>query len=275
MATQADKAAAFASLHRREGIFLTPNPWDAGTARLLARMGFEALATTSAGYAFSIGVPDGFVSRDEMLAHAASIVRSTPLPVSADLENGYADDAASVGETIRLAAETGLAGASIEDVSARPNARIYELEHAADRIRAAAEAARSLPHPFVLTARAENFITGRPDLADTIRRLQAFQEAGADALFAPGLASLDDIRTVVGSVDRPVNVIAGMPGATWNLADLQAAGVRRVSIGSGLARAAFGAFLTAAREMHEHGAWDFAKDAISYRDLTAMFDGKR
>jgi 2-methylisocitrate lyase-like PEP mutase family enzyme len=275
MPTQAEKGEAFRKLHERGRLFLIPNPWDAGTARLLTQLGFEALATTSAGYAFSAGLPDGGVTRDRMLAHAAAIVEATGLPVTADLENGYGDSPETAAETIRLAAQSGLAGASIEDVSARPGYRLYEIGHAADRIRAAAEAARSLPFPFTLTARAENFIAGRPDLADTVRRLQAYQQAGADVLFAPGLVALEDIATVVRSVDLPVNVIAGMPGATWTVADLDAAGVRRISIGSGLARAALGTFLRAAAEMRDHGTFRFVRDATPYRDLMAMFADNR
>src|SRR5437899_404530 len=272
MLTQAEKGAAFRGLHERAGAFIIPNPWDVGTARLLARLGFEALATTSAGYAFSVGKQDGTIGRDEMLAHVAAIVSATDLPVSADLENGYGDDPKSVAETIRLAAATGLAGGSIEDVAGHARGRPYDREHAADRIRAAAEAVRALPFRFTLTARAENYLIGLPDLKDTISRLQAYQEAGADVLYAPGLTSRDDMEAVVRSVDRPVNVIMGMQGVRLNLTTLSSIGVKRVSVGSALSRAALGAFLRAAREMRERGSFEFADEAVSFRDVMAMFE---
>ena len=268
--SQADKAQAFRALHARDRAFIIPNPWDPGTARLLASLGFEALATTSAGYAFSQGVVDGAVDGPAMLAHIAAIVAATDLPVSADLENGFGDDPASVAETIREAAATGLAGGSIEDVTRGPDGRIYEIAHATDRVRAAVDAARSLPAPFVLTARAENFLHGQPNLGDTIARLQAFQEAGADVLYAPGLRTADEIATVVRSVDRPVNVLMGLQGAQLDLATLSALGVKRVSVGSALSRAALGAFLRAAREMRDHGTFTFAADAVSYREISEM-----
>jgi len=267
---QADKAHTFRALHARDRAFIIPNPWDPGTARLLASLGFEALATTSAGYAFSQGVVDGAVDGPAMLAHVAAIVAATDLPVSADLENGFGDDPASVAATIRAAAATGLAGGSIEDVSRGPDGRIYEIAHAADRVRAAVEAARSVPAPLTLTARAENFLHGRPDLADTIARLQTFQDAGADVLYSPGLRTADEIATVVRSVDRPVNVVMGLQGAQLDLATLSALGVKRVSVGSALTRAALGAFLRAAREMRDHGTFTFAADAVSYREISAM-----
>jgi 2-methylisocitrate lyase-like PEP mutase family enzyme len=269
--SQAEKARAFRALHARDRAFIIPNPWDPGTARLLASLGFEALATTSAGYAFSQGVRDGGVDRDAMLAHVAAIVAATDLPVSADLENGFGDDAESAAETIRAAASTGLAGGSIEDVSHGADGRIYELAHAVDRVRAAVEAARSLPAHFTLTARAENFLHGRPDLKDTVARLQAFQEAGADVLYAPGLRTTDEISTVVRSVDRPVNVVMGLQGPQLDLATLSALGVKRVSVGSALTRAALGAFLRAAREMRDRGTFTFAADAVSYREISGMF----
>jgi len=262
MPTQAEKGIAFRALHQRDRAFIIPNPWDPGTARLLQLLGFEALATTSGGFAFSIGKPDGTVDREAMLAHAAALVAATDLPVSADLENGYADDPARVAETIRLAAAVGLAGCSIEDVGPLQKQVPYELPLAAERVRAAAKAAHSLSFPFTLTARAENFLIGRPDLRDTIARLQAFQEAGADVLYAPGLKSKEDISTVVRSVDRPVNVIMGLQGVRLNLAELSEIGVKRVSVGSALSRAALGAFLRAAREMQDKGTFTFAEDAI-------------
>ena len=271
MPTQSQKAAAFRALHQRDHAFIIPNPYDAGTARLLAHLGFEALATTSAGYAFSLGVRDNTVGREAMLEHIAAIVAATDLPVSADLENGFGDSPEIVAETIRLAAATGLAGGSIEDATERADDPIYAKELATDRIRAAVEAARALPAPFVLTARCENFLHGRPDLADTIARLQAYQEAGADVLYAPGLPSRDAIDTVVKSVDRPVNVVAGLQGAKLSQAELSALGVKRISLGSTLSRAALGAFLRAAREMKEHGSFDFADEAVPYRELSDMF----
>ena len=252
MRTQADKGRAFRALHERDQAFIIPNPWDTGTARLLAGLGFEALATTSAGYAFSRGQRDNTIGRDRMLAHVRDIVQATDLPVSADLENGFGDEPSVVAETIRLAAAAGLAGASIEDMSNDRNAPIYELGLAAKRIRAAAEAIRALPFKFTLTARAENYLVGRPDIKDTIRRLQAYQEAGANVLYAPGLATREDIAAVVSSVDRPVNVVMGLQGVQLSLDELSALGVKRVSVGSSLSRVALGAFLRAAREMREH-----------------------
>jgi 2-methylisocitrate lyase-like PEP mutase family enzyme len=271
MLTQKEKGRAFRALHQRERAFIIPNPWDVGTARLLAHVGFEALATTSAGYAFSVGRRDNSIDRDETLAHGTAIASATDLPVSADLENGFGDAPETVAETIRLAAEAGVAGGSIEDVSGRANSVPYELEEAVDRVRAAAEVVRNLPFPFTLTARAENYLVGRPDLKDTIQRLQAYQEAGADVLYAPGLSRKADIASVVSSVDRPVNVIMGLQGVQLSLAELSAIGVKRVSVGSALSRAALGAFLRAATEMREHGTFAFAADAVSYRDISAMF----
>ena len=208
--SQSEKGAAFQALHARAGCFVIPNPWDVGTARLLAGLGFEALATTSAGCAFALGRPDGAVTRDEALANARAIVEACDLPVSADLEGGYGDAPEEAAETIRMAAGTGLVGGSIEDATGRGDHPIYDFDLAVERVRAAVEAARGLPFPFTLTARAENFLCGRPDLADTIRRLQAFQDAGADVLYAPGLRSREDIASVVRALDRPVNVVMGL-----------------------------------------------------------------
>jgi 2-methylisocitrate lyase-like PEP mutase family enzyme len=269
--TQAEKGKRFRALHERDHAFIIPNPWDVGSARLLEGLGFEALATTSAGFAFSIGRSDGDVDRETMLAHASALASATEIPVSADLENGYQDDPAGVAETVRLAAVAGLAGCSIEDVPQRRQHGPYELTLAAERVRAAAETAHSLSFPFTLTARAENYIVGRPDLRDTIARLQAFQEAGADVLFAPGLKTAQDITTVVRSVDRPVNVIMGLQGVQLTLAELSEMGVKRVSVGSALARAALGGFLRASQEMREHGTFTFAENAVKYADLNAMF----
>lgn len=272
MLTQDEKGRAFRALHQRSRAFIIPNPWDVGSARILAQLGFEALATTSMGYAFSIGRRDGNITRDEALAHARQIVAATPLPVSADLENCFGDGPEVVAETIRMAAETGLAGGSIEDFSGHADRPIYAVEDAVDRVAAAAEAAHAIPFPFTLTARAENYLHGRPDIKDTIKRLQAFQEAGADVLYAPGLATREDIAAVVSSVDRPVNVVMGLRGVQVTLAELSAMGVKRVSVGSSLARTALGAFLRAAREMLEHGTFSFAKDAANPQEIGAMFD---
>jgi 2-methylisocitrate lyase-like PEP mutase family enzyme len=270
MGMQATKARVFRSLHEGPGAFLIPNPWDIGTARILAHFGFQALATTSAGYAGSAGQPDHAVVRAEMLAYVAAIAAATDLPVSADLENGYGDSPEIAAETIRLAALSGAVGASIEDATGRPDHPIYEKEHAAERIRAAAEAARAPDFPFTLTARSENYLYGRPDLNDTIARLQAYQEAGAHVLYAPGLATAEEIAAVTSSVDRPVNVLMGLQGIRLSLAELSALGVRRVSVGSALYRTALGALLRAAAEMRDLGTFNFAQDAATLREISAM-----
>ncbi|KJB96924.1 2-methylisocitrate lyase [Skermanella aerolata KACC 11604] len=268
-----DKGAAFRALHEEPGVFVIPNPWDTGTARILAAMGFKALATTSAGMAFSLGVPDGHVSRDVILDHCRTIVAATSLPVSADLERGFGDSPESAAETIRVAAGIGLAGGSLEDHTGRTDDPIYDPALAIERIEAAAQACRSLGKDFVLTARCENFLWGRPDLDDTIRRLLAYEKAGADVLYAPGLPDLDTIRTVCNSVTKPLNVVMGMPGATFGVAELADAGVKRISIGSALARLAFGAFVEAAREMKEEGTFGFSKKAIGFAELEKFFTG--
>jgi 2-methylisocitrate lyase-like PEP mutase family enzyme len=267
MPTQAEKAIAFRALHEVPGAFLIPNPWDAGSARLLAQLGFEALATTSAGFAFTLGQGDGTVSREQAIEHSAAIAAATPLPVSGDLENGFGDSAKEVAETIRLAAAAGLAGCSIEDRSRAAEGSIYEKELAVERIRAAAEAARSLPFPFTLTARCENFLAGREELSDTIERLQAYQEAGADVLYAPGVSSSRDLSAIVRATGRPVNALAT---GSLTLDELSATGVKRVSVGSALARVAFGAFLRAARGMRENGGFLFP-DAINYKEINRRF----
>jgi 2-methylisocitrate lyase-like PEP mutase family enzyme len=272
--SQSDRAETFKALHKRPGAFVIPNPWDVGTARILAGLGFEALATTSAGMAFALGRRDGAVSRDDALAHARTIVGATVQPVSADLENGFGDAPETVVETIRLAAGTGLVGGSIEDATGDPDRPIYDLALAVERIAAAVEAARALPFPFTLTARAENFLHGRPDLDDTIRRLQAFEAAGADVLYAPGLRDLDAIRTVCEAVAKPVNVIMGLAGAPFSVDDLAAAGVRRISLGSALSRTALGAFLGAAREVKERGTFTFAEGAASFAEIEAFMLGR-
>jgi 2-methylisocitrate lyase-like PEP mutase family enzyme len=271
MPTQNDKAAAFRALHQT-GTFVIPNPWDIGTARLLAHLGFAALATTSAGFAFSRGRPDGAVTRKETMKHAREIVGATDLPVSADLENGFGDAPREAAETIRQAAAAGLVGGSIEDATGRKDDPIYEHARAVERVRAAVEGGGRLPLPPLLTARAENFLWGRPDLADTIRRLQAFQEAGADVLYAPGLKTREEIATLIRAVDRPVNVLAGIPGAL-GVAELAEIGVRRISIGGSLARAALGAVLKAGHEMRESGSFGFAGTAPSGREINGLFAG--
>ncbi|HEX8812450.1 MAG TPA: isocitrate lyase/phosphoenolpyruvate mutase family protein, partial [Terracidiphilus sp.] len=248
-----------------------PNPWDIGTALLLAHLGFEALATTSMGYAFSVGRRDNTLDRRETMAYASAIASATNLPVSADLENGFGDAPESVADTITLAAAAGVVGGSIEDATGRSDHPIYEIEHAMERVRAAGAAARALPFPFTLTARAENYLHGRPDLKDTIKRLQAYQEAGAHVLYAPGLATKDDIAAVVSSVDLPVNVVMGLQGVQLSLAELSTMGVRRVSVGSALCRAALGAFVRAAREMREHGTFGFANEAVSSKEISTIF----
>lgn len=274
MNAQSARAEAFKSLHERPGIFAIPNPWDAGSASMLATLGFEALATTSAGFAFSIGKPDaqGAISRDETLANVRAIVAATSLPVAADLENGFGDDPSTCAETILLGAAAGLVGGSIEDATGRAGDPIYSYDLSIERVRAAVKAARSLPFPFLLTARAENLINGRPDLPDTIRRLVAFADLGADVLYAPGLKTREDIDAVVrGVAPKPVNVVMGLSGPSLSLDALATLGVKRVSLGSSFARAAYGAFLQAAREVKQKGTFDFARNTVPYSEINAMF----
>jgi 2-methylisocitrate lyase-like PEP mutase family enzyme len=271
--TQADKAGWFLSLHEGPAPLLMPNAWDQGSAKLLDFLRFEALATTSSGFAATLGRLDGSVSRDEALAHAASIVAATDRPVSADLENCYADDPAGVATTVRLALDCGLAGCSVEDFTGRADDPIYDADLAAERVAAAAEVAHAGPVQLVVTGRAENYIHGRPDLADTIARLQAYQEAGADVLFAPGLSELEDIRHVVASVDRPVNVLA-LPGCP-TVAELGEVGVRRISVGGAFAFAALGALVEAARELREQGTYGFReRSGTGLRAARAAFTGE-
>jgi 2-methylisocitrate lyase-like PEP mutase family enzyme len=268
MATQIEKCRLFRMLHERPGVFVMPNPWDAGTARILTALGFEALATTSAGLAFSMGRRDGegAVSRDEALANAMAIVEATHLPVSADLENGFGHEPEACALTIRQAAATGLAGGSIEDATGDAGRPIYDFQQAVERVAAAAEAAR--PLPFVLTARAENFLHGRPDLDDTIRRLQAYAKAGAEVLYAPGLKNLETIRTLCAAVGKPVNVLAGLSGSPLTVDKLAAAGVKRISVGGALARAALGGFLRGAHEIKERGTFTFSAEAMSFAEAS-------
>jgi 2-methylisocitrate lyase-like PEP mutase family enzyme len=265
MPDQAELARRFLDLHAGERPLLMPNPWDAGSAKLLASLGFEALATTSSGFAATLGRLDGSVTRDEALAHAAAMAGATDLPVSADLENGFVDDADGVAETVRGAIDAGLAGCSIEDFTRDPTSPIYDFGLAAQRVAAAAQAAHAGPVHLVLTARAENHLHGRDDLDDTIARLRAYGEAGADVLFAPGLTRIDDIRRVVAEVGRPVNVIAN-PAAPA-VAELAAAGVKRISVGGGLAFAALDAVVEAARELREEGTYGFLERAREGRGV--------
>jgi 2-methylisocitrate lyase-like PEP mutase family enzyme len=254
-------AERFLSLHRGERPLLMPNPWDIGAAKLFESLGFEALATTSSGFAATLGRHDGGVTRDEALTHAAGVVEAVGVPVSADLENCFADDPAGVAETVRLAVEAGLAGCSVEDYSGPESDTIYNAGLAAERVAAAAEAAHSGPGKLVLTARAENLIHGREDLSDTIARLQSYQEAGADVLFAPGVRDLDTIRELVASVDRPVNVLVlpGMP----RVAELAEAGVSRISVGGAFAFAAYGAAAAAGRELLDSGTYGYWETAVT------------
>jgi len=272
MVSQSDKGRAFRALHHGAKAFVIPNPWDRGSAVLLERLGFSALATTSAGFAFSLGRRDTEITRDEVLEHVAAIVAVTRLPVSVDFEDGYAEAPASVAENYRLVAAAGAVGASIEDATGREDDPIRDRAAAVDRVRAAVEAVRALPFQFTLAARAENYLHGRNDLRDTIARLQAYQEAGADVLYAPGLADPEEIATLVREVDRPVNVLMPTPGLRLSLAELSALGVKRVSVGSALSRVAYGAFLRAATTMREAGTFEFSEDAISFADITALFD---
>jgi 2-methylisocitrate lyase-like PEP mutase family enzyme len=268
-----ERAAAFRRLHAGPDIFVMPNPWDIGTTRILTGIGFKALATTSGGLAFSLGRRDGegAVTREEALEHSAVITGATPLPVNGDLENGFGPDPEDAATTIRGAAAAGLAGCSIEDSTSAPGEPIYPLAQAVERIAAAAEAARSLPHDFVLTARAENYLHGRADLDDTITRLQAFEKAGADVLYAPGLRAIEDIRAVCGALSAPVNVLPLAGSAS--VAELAEAGVRRISLGTGFVRAALGPFLRAAREVHDQGTFACLDEPVGGNDIAAFMRG--
>lgn len=272
--TQAQRAEVFRDLHFGAHLLVLPNPWDAGSARLLAGLGFEALATTSAGLAFSLGHRDGVgdVSREQALANAAAIVEASGLPVTADLESGYGATPEDCRRTIEEAARVGLVGASIEDASGDPLAPILPLELAAARVHAAAEAARSLPFPFMLCARTENFMQGRADLDDTLRRLKAYAEAGADVLYAPGVIQRDQILSMVRAVaPKPVNVLVGIPGLQMSLEGLFELGVRRVSLGSSLARVAYGAFYHAASELARRGSVQALRTAMTVERMNDLF----
>lgn len=271
----ADKAERFATLHGRPRAFVIANAWDAGSARLLAGLGFDALATSSGASAAVLGRRDGRITREESLALARAVVEATALPVSADLENGFGPSTQTVTETIRMAAEAGLVGGSIEDFSGDEEQPIYDLGHAAERIAAAAEAARALPFRFTLTARAENFLHGRADLDDTIRRLQAYERAGADVLFAPGLPDLQSVRAVCAALSRPVNFMAGIRGRSFDLAALEAAGMRRVSLATSLYRAAMTGLLEAAREVRENGRFGYLDRSLTTAELNAFLREER
>lgn len=286
--TQGDKARKFRELHKLPpsigapiepagpGAFIIPNPWDAGSAHILGGLGFEALATTSAGFAFSLGRRDGAVTRDELISHCRTIVSATDLPVAADLENCFGDDPRTVAETIRLAVSTGIVGGSVEDASGDERNPIYDFNLAVERVAAAVEAARALPFPFTLSARAENFLHGRRDLDDTIRRLQAFAKAGAEVLYAPGLPSLEAIRAACAAVaPRPVNSLAGVKGLGFPVADLVAAGVRRISLGGSLSRLAYGALIDAGREMKDKGTFTFVDRATPMAEIGSFMEQKK
>jgi len=277
MSTQFEKAAAFRALHTAPGLFILPNPWDVGSAKVLAGLGYKALATTSSGMAWSMGLLDGQASREHVVEHCRQLSGATDLPLAADLEDCFAASPDGVAETIRLAAGAGLVGGSVEDWAPGrepgQEARIRSLEEAVERVMAAVEATQGLAHDFVLCARAENHIRGVTDLADTIRRLQAFQEAGADVLYAPGLQTLKDIRTVVEAVDRPVNVLMGSTTGLHTLAQLGELGVKRVSLGGAFANAAYSAFLRAATEVMEQGTFTFRNEATDGRDVSRLIQG--
>jgi 2-methylisocitrate lyase-like PEP mutase family enzyme len=271
--SQSDKAIRFRALHQAPGAFVIPNPWDAGSARILAALGFPALATSSGASAGLLGRRDGQVTREEALAHARAIVGATELPVSADLEKGFGDTPEAAAETIRLAAGVGLVGGSIEDATGDRERPLYDVGHATERVAAAAQAARALPFSFTLTARAENFLRGHPDLDDTIKRLQAFEKAGADVLFAPGLPDLAAVRAVCGAVGKPVNFMVGIKGKSFTVAELAAAGVRRISLATSLYRAAMSALLEAGREVKDKGTFGYLDRAVSTPDLNAFMQG--
>jgi 2-methylisocitrate lyase-like PEP mutase family enzyme len=263
--TQNEKGARFQALHQSSGTFVIANAWDGGSARVLTGLGFPAIATSSGASAATLGRLDGNITRAEALAHSRVIVAATDLPVSADLEKGFGDSPSAVAEAIRLAAEAGLVGGSIEDFSGDA---LYDLGQATDRIAAAVEAARALPFPFTLTARSENFLRGKPDLDDTIARLQAYERAGADVLFAPALPDLDAVRSVCAAVKKPVNFMVGMRGKSFSVAELTDAGVRRISLATSLYRAAMTGLMSAAREVKEQGTFTFLDQTLTSSEIT-------
>lgn len=272
---QQQKFKRFKALHYGDAAFVMPNPWDAGSARILEHLGFAALATTSAGYGFSVGKRDSYagMGRNEILDNAAEIVAATELPVSADLEDGFGAEPADCADTIVQACKVGLVGGSIEDATGDKDAPIYAMDHAIERVRAAADAAKG--SPFLLTARAEGFLWGRYDLAETIARLQGFSEAGADVLYAPGLPDIEAIRTVCQEVDKPVNVVMGLQAPTFSVAQLSDAGVRRISVGGSFARTAYGSIIRAAQEVLGTGTFDYAADAVPGAVISSMMSADK
>src|SRR5215471_17800714 len=270
-ASQNDKAARFRALHQAAGYFVIPNPWDAGSARMLAALGFQALATSSGASAGILGRRDGMVTRDEALAQARGIVEATDIPVSADLEKCFGDAPAVVAETIRLAAGVGLVGGSVEDASGNKDKPLYDIGHATERVAAAVQAARSLPFPFTLTARTENFLRGNPNLDDTIKRLQAFEKAGADVLMSPGLPDLASVRAVCAAVGKPFNFMVGIRGKSFTVAELEAAGVKRISLATSLYRAAMSGLIEAAREAKDKGTFHYLDHSISTPELNSFW----
>jgi len=267
MTSQSEKAARFVALHQQPGAFVIANPWDAGSARLLAGLGFAALATSSGASAGILGKRDGQVTRAEAMAQIHSICAAVDIPVSADLEKGFGDAPQAAAEAVRLGAEAGLVGGSIEDATGDKDRPLYDLGQAVERVAAAAQAARALPFPFLLTARAENFLRGKPDLEDTLRRLQAYEKAGADVLFAPGLPDLAAVRTVCAALGKPFNFMAGIPGKSFTVAQLQAAGVKRISLATSLYRAAMSGMLDAAREVKDQGSFTYLDRLVPTPDL--------
>src|SRR5438132_820223 len=273
MTSQADKASQFRALHQGPGVFVIANAWDAGSARILARLGFQALATSSGAQAGTFGRLDGRVTRDEALAHCRAIVEATELPVSADLEKGFGDAPAVAAETIRLAAEVGLVGGSIEDATGDKDKPLYDLSLAAERVAAAVQAARALPFPFTLTARAENYLRGNPNLDDPIKRLPAFEKAGADVLFAPGLPDLQAVRTVCAAVSKPFNFMVGIKGKSFTVAELTAAGVKRISLATSLYREAMSGLVNAAREVKDKGTFGYLDRSLTTPELNNFMQG--
>jgi 2-methylisocitrate lyase-like PEP mutase family enzyme len=271
MRSQMEKASTFRALHERPGAFIIPNPWDAGTARMLAALGFEALATTSLGFANALGRADSSVDRATTLANCRDIVTATDLPVNADLENCFAHEPETAAETIRLAAEAGVVGGSIEDFTGDRANAIYDFDLAVARVRAAVAVAHALPFPFMLTARAENLIRGRPDMADTIRRLQAYEAAGADVLYAPGLKTLAQLREVVGAIKRPFNIVTGWLDPDITASQLAEAGARRISVGGALSRLALATFVGAGRAMAEQGSFAWMREMMTAQEIREMF----
>jgi 2-methylisocitrate lyase-like PEP mutase family enzyme len=271
--SQSEKAARFRALHEAPGAFVIPNPWDAGSARILAALGFQALATSSGASAGTLGRRDGKVTREEALAHARAIVAATDLPVAADLEKGFGDAPSAAAETIRLGAAVGLVGGSIEDATGDRQKPLYDIGQATERVAAAVEAARALPFPFTLTARSENFLRGNPSLEDTIKRLQAFEKAGADVLMAPGLPDLAAVRAVCAAVSKPVNFMVGIKGKSFTVAELTAAGVKRISLATSLYRTAMSGLIDAAREVADKGTFGYVDRGVSSPDLAAFMEG--